>query len=124
MGSGISVIFPQTKLPEWSGPVDDALWTVENVDGDPFKINGSAFTAGVSGNQIMYVDATPGISTNIPALAGKTVNGVLRGGIGCGKIITIAATGSRVQWDMANTNLIVASGNDWIGEELTIFYTN
>lgn len=113
------------QLPTFSGTLSDALWLVYNgSDGKLYQI--AANQIAVAGNTFaMTIPATAGSVTNIPALHGRSVLTVARGGIGIPEvIITGTPNGQQCKWDPVSNDLTAPASNDWNGGELlTIIYS-
>jgi len=63
--------------------------------------------------------ATAGVVTNIPSLIGKSIQLVLRGGIGTGVIILSGTPiGNEVLWNTATGDLTTSVDNEWVNLEL------
>ena len=106
-------------------PAGYTLQTGDLISGLGFKpipIPGGGINAPLS---LIYVTATAGTVLNVPALVGKTISLLLRGGYGSGPIITSGSiVGDDVLFDNVAGNLTVGVAYSWLdGELLTIqFY--
>lgn len=71
----------------------------------------------------IYVPATAGLVVTIPALVGKTIGLLIRGGSGVTVITSGAIVNDQVKFDSSVGTLTVNSGWDWVaGENLIIQY--
>lgn len=102
------------------------LQTNDSITTLGFKPVASSGTSGGSSvfPTTIYTTATAGLVITVPILIGKTISLFLRGGMGCGGVVTSGSpVADQVLFNSTTGTLTVNSGWDWVsGENLTIQY--